>query len=61
MQLRVQLSGSESGVSPVPAGRLAPAQFPLQAETKNADLKMPSGTSVIQTHLLQERKHLEAT
>lgn len=27
---------------PVPAGRQAPAQLPLQAETKNADLKMPA-------------------
>lgn len=33
-QLHVRLAGSQSGVSPVPPDRQAPAQVPLQAEPK---------------------------
>lgn len=39
--LHVQLAGSQSGISPSPPDRQAPAQFPLQAEPKKVGLKMP--------------------
>lgn len=40
-QSHIHLAVSQWKVSPIPADRPIPAQFPLQAETKMVDLKMP--------------------